>query len=321
MCEKLCPPVMPGCSCGLLRQEGRVYACEVIFTYCLQEQCSLCPLPNMSSRTADTDAVMARVAQAAETARAGGYDTLFVRLIGGDSFTAWEALKKLCGQLWSQSWGLEIRVGLTLCARPLSREMRLWVLEHKQQLTMTLRLNSELGRRLWKEEILARHPVVGDVCLCLARRDIPFVGQTLLALAKARKTVSIEAMDAESWCNEDRLAYSKAVRAAAVQALKRYKTVLFPRAQTACLIGESRAVVTIDVDGTVYPCRYCSPERMVYSTLRQRLEPFAASESPCPAAELQAAGAGQAALAIFHRALAKALEEAALAQAGGGAAK
>ena len=319
MCERADAPIMPGCSCGLLREAGRVYVCEVIFTYCLQEACPLCPLPNISGRTADTDAVMDRVAQAAEAARAGGYDTLFVRLIGGDSFTAWEELKDLCGRLWSRTWEPEVRVGLTLCAGPLSREMRLWVLEHKDQLTITFRYNGELGRRLWKEEVLARHPVTGDVCLCLTRQDIPSVGRTLLALAKAGKTVSIELLDAESWRSADKQAYSRNVTAAAREALKRYGTALFLQPRAACLAGEGRAVATVDVDGTVYPCRYCSPERMVYSTLRQRLEPFSQSNSPCPAAELQSSAVRMA--PGFHRFLAAQLEKDARALAGGGESK
>ena len=278
-------PAVSCCSCRDLPAENCTYLCEVIFTYCLQEQCAHCPLVNISERQGELETIKQAVKREAKYAADNGYKSLCVYLIGGDSFSAWERLVSFGEWLWSAPLGIEVSLGLTLCSTKLSYKEKTWILRNKEHLSITFRYNGTLGQAIWENNTILRHSVVKTVCLCVTRDSLPLLDGEIRMFAAEGKEIVLDYLDVETWDRTQMLEYVRSITRASLWYYKKYYTTILMSRRFTCFGNKGRSLITIDTDGKRYPCRYCSPERMIYSTLREQIEWFSTSKSLCGASD------------------------------------
>lgn len=271
------------CSRGIAAADADTYVCEIIFAYCRKDMCGQCPTVYPSPRVAELDAVESEVERAARYASARGYRRFHVCLIGGDSFSAWKRLNAFGEWLWSRQWDMDVRMAVTLCSTELTREMRLWLLRFKDRVTVIFRYNGALGQKLWEKEKLLRHELTDTVCVCVTAETLPELGRLLTKFAFLRKRISLELLDADKWNGEQMEEYISQVAKAELAHLKEYGVPLPLIGPVSCAGPEGRSIITLDTDGSEYPCRYCSPERVAYSIARNRTERFMETGNGCEA--------------------------------------
>lgn len=294
-------PAVSSCSCCNLPAGNSTYVCEVIFTYCLQEQCVQCSLVNISERQGELETIKQAVEREVKYAVDNGYKKFCVYLIGGDSFSAWEQLISFSEWLWKAIWGIEVSLGLTLCSAKLSYDEKTWILRNKEQLSITFRYNGALGRTVWENNAILRHSVVKTACLCVTQNSLSLLEGEIRMFANEGKDIVLEYLDVETWSRTQMLEYVRSITRASLWYCKKYRSAFFLSHRFTCSGGKGRNLVVIDTDGKRYPCRYCSPERMIYSTLRERIEWFSTSKNSCGASDyIMKAHVNYAVIAQFH---------------------
>lgn len=256
------------CSNKLIEDAKKSFIYEVMFTYCQQEKCSLCPLANMSTRTADLTKLENSCQSMAEIALRNGFESMYILLIGGDSFVRWNLLEQFGDWLLEQDFGLDIILIPTLCETVLTQDMKTWIVHNKKRLRVFFRWNAGMGARLWDEMEFLKHPVISTVDWCLTKENLTRMSEELCMLQKSGKQIRIEYLDLERWTEEEFSEYVQQFSRTAVWYFKTYHKIWIPSYGEGCKADGCTNIIMEDTDGRTYPCRCISPERMIYSTLR-----------------------------------------------------
>lgn len=244
------------------------YVCNIILTYCLQDTCKKCFMPNISCAQADISKIQAVILQKTELTKKNGCESFYVNLIGGDSFTAWDKVIQLSEWLWSDEIDMKVMVGLTLCRTMLTEEMQLWILENAEKIHIHYRCNQD-NRYLWKRLLILRTELCRSVNVCISKEMLPDLEKVVYQFLKARKVVHLEIADLNTWTASQTLAYTKMITNISYKYFLEYRQVVQFLSDFSCWNEEKHNEITVDCNGYEYACRFCSPERMTYSMIRE----------------------------------------------------
>ena len=261
-------PAVGCCSNTLIKNTEDAFIYEIMFTYCRQERCSMCPLANISTRSAKLLTLKDSCQNVLKEAQENGFKTIYILLAGGDSFSQWELLKQFSSWLWEQNFGLNLILMPTLCETILTQDMKIWILHNKEKLRIIFRWSVTNGERLWSEMKFLRHPSIFAVDWCLTKEKLSHMKEELKSLLRNGKQVRIEYLDLESWTGENISAYIHQITMVCIWYFKTYNRIWLPAYGGGHMSEKCKNVIMTDVDGRSYPCRYLSPERMIYSALR-----------------------------------------------------
>ncbi len=270
-------------ACGAVGLAEKTYCLEMIFNSCLQEKktCALCPLLNSSNRHIKIEKAFVLVKDAAEKIYEAGFKKISLRLIGGDNLEDWSLFVEFCEKIWGAEKDLKcpVEITATTCGFCLDADKENYLLENSSRLQLIFRWNGEAARQIWDNfSVLKYHPMTCEVDYCLTKKNIENFFLDMKEIIEAGKRSVVEFLDLDSWKAQDVAAYIAQIKLLA-KSQNRTKNLLMQDAPKSC----GQKIHTLDIDGRRYPCRYFSPERMLYSALRNIGEEYD-KEAACPVA-------------------------------------
>ena len=267
-------PSMPACGATDLSKD--FYCLELIFNPCPKRPCKDCPIRDLGNRGMKLDRALEQVKKFTEQAKAKGFKGLEVHLIGGDSLEDWTRFVDFCDGVWKfqREQLYPIQIMATTCGFCLDEEKETFLLENSWRLQLIFRWNGEAGRRAWNNfSVLKYHPMTREVDYCVIKSDLKNFNADVKEIAALNKRIAFEFPNPAT--------YFELLKIAEKQGNKDYLFV--SEAYGDC----TERLCTVDIHGDTYSCRYFSPERLTFSSLKDTDKEFdkaRKAKAACPVA-------------------------------------
>lgn len=267
-------PAMPACGATGLSRD--FYCLELIFNSCPNRPCKDCPIRDLGRRGMKPDRALKQVKKITEQAKAKGFKGVEVHLIGGDSLEDWTRFVDFCDGVWKfqKEQRYPIQITATTCGFCLDEEKETFLLENSWHLRLIFRWNGKAGRLAWDNfSVLKYHPMTREVDYCVIKNDLKNFSADVQEIATLNKRIALEFPNPAT--------YFELLKTAEKQGSK--EDLFVSEAHGDC----TKRLCTVDIHGDIYPCRYFSPERLTFSSLRDTDKEFDKARkvnSACPVA-------------------------------------
>lgn len=268
------PIFMPGgqaCSRNLPGVKGDTYLTELLFTgRCSGSEalCGPCPVLSRNLRTMRMAIAEQAVRQGAACAKSRGFSAMRIQLVGADPLVAFEALGELADAVGSWTEDLPVVLGFTTCSELPEPSVQAWLLENKEWIRCSFRLNGAEGKRRWLVGEKLWSQIVDTVFWSVRPDTLDVMYADLQYLLKSQLQVRLEYPNLLAWRLLDVERY--------VQNLNRLtceesKKILESAPGCRRCTAQIPCARLTDIGGKTYPCRLLSPERMSYSEYQSRV--------------------------------------------------
>ena len=267
-------PAMPACGATGLSKD--FYCLELIFNSCPSRPCKDCPIRDLGRRGMKLDRALKQVKKFTEQAKVKGFKGLEVHLIGGDSLEDWNRFVDFCNGVWKfqKEQRYPIQITATTCGFCLDGEKETFLLENSWHLRLIFRWNGSAGRRAWNDfSVLKYHPMTREVDYCVIKNDLKNFSADVQEIAALNKRIALEFPNFATYFELLKIAERQGSR----------YDLFVTEAHGDC----TEQLCTVDIHGDIYSCRYFSPERLTFSSLRNIDEEFDKSRkvnAACPVA-------------------------------------
>lgn len=269
-----------GCSLRMQPACENTYVRELFFTYNCSSKCKNCPHITTSDINMPFEVAAWAVSTAEDTAWRRRMDALRIQMAGGDPLTRFEELKAFAGWMWEMPWRLPVSLGFTTDGSTLTGEAAEWLERNRERIHMSYCWNGSHGRERWENSSILRSGLVDTVFWCLDRESLEHFREETKLIMDAGKRVCVEYTDIDSWKDETMKKYLLELCAVFPTVKQRRE---FLGTFYSCAADRHNMIDAVDTDGRRYHCRYLSPERMIYSSLKHLDYQALIEDGVCPA--------------------------------------
>ncbi len=266
--SKITVPIM-GCSAKY--KNKTTFILELIITY------------KGFPRFMELETAKKQIAQGVKSAIEKGFKKLCVCLIGGDALE-WDCFKELCEYVSQTSWEVPVEFCAEVYGASLNPENEKWLFENLCKVNLTFCTTDKDPLNSWRQHSVLYNPMVSTVRVCIVKDNLDFMKDELASLLALNKRIQLVFPDLQKWEKSDYQKFLSSISPLIMEQIYCNKSQLLPCDDSGCLVNGRRRLKTVDMDSTVYFCRYLSMEHLSPSDI-PGFSKTIKCEHLCPAAE------------------------------------